>query len=553
MTSPTFTRTITHPTGQYPVHIGPGLLHNLLELAAINGPVAVITDNNVHPHYAHLIPDPICVLKIPAGEKHKNLRTIHKIYRDLLHYGFDRTGTIIALGGGVIGDMAGFAAATFMRGVPFVQCPTSLLAMVDASVGGKTGVDLEQGKNLVGAFKQPQAVIIDTDTLHTLPPLEFANGLAEIIKHGLLADPDLFHQLHASSQLTTPDQWPALINRAIAVKQDVVQEDPYEHGRRATLNLGHTFGHAIEQLSRYAIPHGQAVALGLVAAAHLAHTLGHTTLDLITQIEQTLTRHNLPTRIPQNLPAKSLIKAMGSDKKKSGNTLRFILPRTVGDCFITADVPTTTLTTTLDALATAPPVDIPLPKPKGKRINHKHLSKKLSHILRHAPDHYGLTLEDGGWISIDKLLPALRRRRDWKHIELAHILDMMKHANKKRFEFADGRLRARYGHTFDIKIEHQPATPPPTLYHGTPPQVAQIILQEGLKPMKRQYVHLSTDIPTAHMVGSRRSDNPAILHIDSASAHAAGHTFYQASGDHDDVWLSDAIPPEFITLPQEEK
>ncbi len=187
--------TVVHPVGQYNVIVGADVLPRLRELAGIVGPVAVVTDSHVGPLYAERLGETVCLVTIPAGERHKTLTTVQSIYDDLLTVGLDRSGTIVALGGGVVGDVAGFVAATYMRGVRFVQCPTSLLAMVDASVGGKTGVDLPQGKNLVGAFKQPTAVLADMATLTTLPPEEFAAGMAEVVKHGLIANPDLLDRL----------------------------------------------------------------------------------------------------------------------------------------------------------------------------------------------------------------------------------------------------------------------------------------------------------------------------------------------------------------------
>ena len=247
----------------------------------------------------------------------------------------------------MVGDVAGFVAATYMRGVNFVQCPTSLLAMVDASVGGKTGVDLPQGKNLVGAFKQPAAVLADVTTLQTLPPVELAAGMAEVIKHGLIGDRELFERLEIGD-------WPvsnlqSLVTRAIRVKQLVVQEDPFERGRRATLNLGHTFGHAIEQVSRYRIRHGEAVAMGLAAAADLSARLGYCSPDLPERVRAALRHAHLPGRIPANLPPQAQYRAMFSDKKKVAGKLRFILLRGVADVFVAEDVPETAVLETLAA------------------------------------------------------------------------------------------------------------------------------------------------------------------------------------------------------------
>ena len=229
---------------------------------------------------------------VPEGEEHKTLATVAALYPQFLAGGLDRKSPVISLGGGVVGDMAGFAAASYLRGVPFVQIPTSLLAMVDASVGGKTGVDLPQGKNLVGAFKQPELVIIDTAVLQTLPAAEFKSGLAEVVKHGILGDPDLFEELETHG----PTSMMHLVADAVRVKVEVVEEDPFEQGRRATLNLGHTFGHALELVSEFSLRHGEGVALGLIAAANMAAELGRCDPELAVRIRDVIERLGLPTR-----------------------------------------------------------------------------------------------------------------------------------------------------------------------------------------------------------------------------------------------------------------
>lgn len=347
---------IQYPHGRYNVVVGTGLLPHVRELAGIQGPLAIVTDSHVGPLHAERCGEADCLVTIPAGEAFKTLATVQAIYDDLLAAGVDRQGTILALGGGVVGDVAGFVAATYLRGIDVVQCPTSLLAMVDASVGGKTGVDLPQGKNLIGAFKQPVGVFADLETLITLPAEEFSAGMAEVIKAGVIADPDLFARLERGAQLgpaydtASAGALASLVTDAIRVKRDVVQEDPFEKGRRAVLNLGHTFAHAIEQVSAYAIRHGEAVAMGLVAAAHLSHSLGYGSPLLQSRIEAVLENANLPGRIPANLPAAALYKAMGSDKKKAAGKLRFILMREVGDVFVASDVPRQAVMGTLEAL-----------------------------------------------------------------------------------------------------------------------------------------------------------------------------------------------------------
>jgi shikimate kinase / 3-dehydroquinate synthase len=340
---------VRYPGGSYDVTVGSGLLEQAG--AASAGQSVVISDDNVAPLYAARC-GVETVLAMPAGESHKRLDTVRRLYDGLLDARLDRSGTIIALGGGVAGDVAGFVAATYLRGVRLIQCPTTLLAMVDASVGGKTGVDLPQGKNLVGAFYQPAAVIADVLTLGTLPPAEVAAGLAEVVKHGLIAEPALLDQLAEQPwlPLPPPEARQQLVAAAIAVKRDVVQEDPFELGRRAVLNLGHTFAHAIEQVSSYAVRHGEAVAIGLVAAAHLSALLGYTTPALQGEIEGLLQHLTLPTRIPSALEPDALLAAMGHDKKRAAGLLRFVLIAAPGEVFVAGDVPDTMVVQTLRAL-----------------------------------------------------------------------------------------------------------------------------------------------------------------------------------------------------------
>ncbi|MFW6182372.1 MAG: 3-dehydroquinate synthase [Chloroflexota bacterium] len=334
----------TYPGGSYDVVVGSNLLQRLPALAQLDSShFVVVTDSNVGPLYSSFIERAAGVITIPAGEQHKTLQTVERLYSRFLGAGLDRSSTVVALGGGVVGDVAGFAAATYMRGVRLVQCPTSLLAMVDASVGGKTGVDLPQGKNLVGAFKQPAVVIADVETLRTLPPAEFSAGMAEVVKHGLIAGASLLQQLEREQWRWPPPfaggRLQTLITQAVRVKRDVVQDDPFEGGRRAILNLGHTFAHAIEQVSGYAVRHGEAVAMGLVAATALSADLGHCDAALQERIERILNALHLPTRIPRELAAEALFEAMGNDKKKAQGKLRFVLVRDVGDVFVTDDVP----------------------------------------------------------------------------------------------------------------------------------------------------------------------------------------------------------------------
>ncbi|MCZ2095171.1 MAG: 3-dehydroquinate synthase, partial [Anaerolineae bacterium] len=272
------------------------------------------------------------LITMPDGEQYKTLDTVAKLYADFVAAGLDRGSTVIALGGGVVGDTAGFAAATYMRGVRLLQIPTSLLAMVDSSVGGKVGVDLPQGKNLVGAFKQPDAVVIDPDVLRTLPEREWRCGAAEAIKHALIADPGLLDLIDPAADQSV------MIARAVQSKVDLVEQDPYEQNVRAYLNLGHTFAHAVELVSAYQWLHGEAVGVGLVAAARLSAALGMLDAADAAQVEAIIRRFDLPTRLG-NLDPEELYAAMSTDKKWQGGHSRFVLLEGIGKPAIVRDVP----------------------------------------------------------------------------------------------------------------------------------------------------------------------------------------------------------------------
>ena len=342
---------VNHPGGRYDIHIGDGTLDHIGGVMRMGGVpegsrVAVVSNPVVAPLYAARVQASLrsaglepFMCAIPDGEPFgKTLATVAALYDQCLAGGLDRGDTLLALGGGVTGDAAGFAAATFMRGVRFVQVPTTLLAMVDASVGGKTGVDLPQGKNLVGAFKSPWLVMMDPETLLTLQVQELRSGLAEMIKHGVIGDPKLFAELESGQGDNEAGRLAERIARALRVKMAVVEEDPFEEGRRAVLNLGHTVGHALEQLSHYVLRHGEAVSIGLVAAARIAVELGRAETALPDRLERVLSRHGLPVRCPP-LEADVILAAMAHDKKKQGRALRWVLPRAIGDVEITADVP----------------------------------------------------------------------------------------------------------------------------------------------------------------------------------------------------------------------
>lgn len=324
------------PSGDYDLLMGSGLLADagklLINRGLHGGLAAIVTNEMIRPHAEVLAAglaevgfEPIICLA-PEGEAHKTLASVQFLYEQFVAAGLDRQSTIFAVGGGVIGDMAGFAAATYLRGVPFVQVPTSLLAMVDASVGGKTGVDLPHGKNLVGAFKQPAAVLMDVATFSTLPSDEFRAGLAEVVKHGVIGAPRLFTQLEDDG----PANLLQLVADAVRVKVRIVELDPYERGVRATLNLGHTFGHAIEQVSQYRMRHGDAVAVGMVAAANMAVELGRCDAVLAERIHSLLDRLGLPVSVT-GYSVEAIHAAMAHDKKRAGKKLRFIIPQALGD------------------------------------------------------------------------------------------------------------------------------------------------------------------------------------------------------------------------------
>jgi 3-dehydroquinate synthase len=334
----------------YDIVIENGLLSQLASRAAefgLDGHVVVITNTTVRDLYGNALAEqlPNAQLAIMEdGEQYKNLDTVNALYDQCFAAAADRHTTIVALGGGVVGDTAGFVAATYMRGVRFVQIPTSLLAMVDSSVGGKVGVDVPQGKNLVGAFKNPDVVLIDPDVLKTLPSEQWRCGMAEVIKHGFIADESLLDPaLHHVEQGTE------LVRRAVQVKVDIVQQDPYEKGIRAYLNLGHTFGHALEQVTHYAWMHGDAVGFGLLAAAKLSHKLGMIDENLVQRIENIVHEQGFPHSIGDIDPA-AIWAAMATDKKWKSGKSRFVLLQGVGKPSLVEGVERDTVIAVLNTL-----------------------------------------------------------------------------------------------------------------------------------------------------------------------------------------------------------
>lgn len=323
----------------YPVHIEAGNLDRIGEhLRAINmkGPIALVGDGNTAPLYGQRAVNSlqasgfeVSLLQIPAGEEHKTLATISELWQGFLQAGLERGSTVIALGGGVVGDLAGFAAATYLRGVAWVNVPTTLLAMVDAGLGGKTGADLPQGKNLIGAFHAPRLVVADAELLQTLPLNEVRNGMAETLKHGIIADPVLY-QMCRGVDFTNIYQNLALIRRSVGVKVKVILADPYEKGLRETLNFGHTIGHGVEKASAYRVSHGEAVAIGMVAEARLAEKVGLAKVGLADEIAATLNYAGLPTEIPAGMQREQILAAMYLDKKRAAGKIRFALPEAIG-------------------------------------------------------------------------------------------------------------------------------------------------------------------------------------------------------------------------------
>lgn len=343
----------------YPIFIGGDLLQRADLFAPYIGGrrVAIVTNDTVAPLYLSAVQRtlaqyrPVAIV-LPDGEQYKTLDILNRIFTKLLEARCDRKTTLIALGGGVIGDMAGFAAACYQRGVPFIQVPTTLLSQVDSSVGGKTGVNHELGKNMIGAFYQPRCVVIDIQTLDTLPNNELSAGLAEVIKYGLIGDPEFFAWLEQNVKgLLARD--PAALTYAIEHscrnKARVVAADERESGQRALLNLGHTFGHAIETGMGYGSwLHGEAVAAGMMMAADLSRRQGWLTSDEIARIERLIRAANLPFMAP-DIELDRFLELMSVDKKVSDGELKLVLLRRLGEAVLTADVPRARLRETISA------------------------------------------------------------------------------------------------------------------------------------------------------------------------------------------------------------
>ncbi len=355
-------KTLTVDLGDrsYPIYIGQNLLSNatLLQSHIVGSEVLVVSNETVAPLYLERVLQSldgknIKKVILPDGECYKNLEVLNRIFDALLESRFGRKVTLVALGGGVVGDMTGFAAACYQRGVAFIQIPTTLLSQVDSSVGGKTGVNHPMGKNMIGAFHQPQCVIADTDTLNTLDERQLSSGLAEVIKYGLINDKPLFSWLEKNIEKLLACDHQALayaIERSCQDKAKIVAADEREGGVRALLNLGHTFGHAIETGMGYgAWLHGEAVAVGMLMAADLSMRMGWVTADDVHQIDNLLDRAGLPTRAPLEMTKQHFLSLMSVDKKVEDGHLRLVLMRGLGDSTISSDFSYELLEETLDA------------------------------------------------------------------------------------------------------------------------------------------------------------------------------------------------------------
>ena len=311
--------------GEYDVRVG-----QIVNLPYGN---LIVTDENIAQYHLEQMKQDsgrdIPSVIIPPGEGHKNLETVSRLWKSFLENGLDRKSIVIALGGGVIGDLTGFAAATYMRGMDWVAVPTTLLSMVDASLGGKTGFDLPEGKNLIGAFHPPKLVLADPSLLLSLPERELRSGMAEVVKHGIISDPELFVLCSRGLEWVKANL-EEIVRRAMAVKIKIIEEDPYERGFRAALNLGHTVGHAVELVSRFELTHGEAIAIGMVVESKYSERIGLAQKGLSETIAQTLQKLRLPVQIPTKLPREEILRAMRVDKKKDSKVIRFALPVEIG-------------------------------------------------------------------------------------------------------------------------------------------------------------------------------------------------------------------------------
>lgn len=353
------TLTVNLADRSYPIHIGQNLINNadLILPHLKRKHAAIVTNTTVAPLYLDQLANTlqqagvkVISIVLPDGEAYKNTETLNKIYDALLENRCERSTTLIALGGGVIGDLTGYAAATYLRGVPFIQIPTTLLSQVDSSVGGKTGINHPLGKNMIGAFYQPQLVLADIDTLKTLPPREFSAGMAEVIKYGLIRDAKFFDWLEANIEALMAQDEAAIteaIYRSCQNKAEVVARDEHESGERALLNLGHTFGHAIENAMGYGVwLHGEAVAAGTMLAADLSWRMGWLTEAELKRMHDVLSKAKLPLD-PPKLGVQRYLELMQLDKKVADGKIRLVLQQGIGHSLITSDYDADKLKATL--------------------------------------------------------------------------------------------------------------------------------------------------------------------------------------------------------------
>ncbi len=349
----------------YPIYIGSGLLAkaDLLRQHVKGHQVMVVTNDTIAPLYLSVVRSALDGLHyseviLPDGESYKSLDVLTRIYDKLLEDKHNRTTTLVALGGGVVGDMTGYAAASYQRGVNFIQIPTTLLSQVDSSVGGKTGVNHPLGKNMIGAFHQPQCVIADTDTLATLPARELSAGIAEVIKYGLICDAEFYSWLNNSIESLMAGDAEALmeaIYRSCQNKAKVVASDEREAGIRAILNLGHTFGHAIETALGYGVwLHGEAVAVGMLLAADLSARMGWLAQSQVDDLNQLLVRAKLPVVAPSTMTSTQFMSLMAVDKKVLDGRLRLVLLKTLGEAVVTSDIDSADVVATLVAAGVTP-------------------------------------------------------------------------------------------------------------------------------------------------------------------------------------------------------
>ncbi len=344
----------------YPIHIGEDILSSLIgdELIRDSSCVVIITDENIAPHWLAKVQKILATKKsisicIPAGEINKNIRTLESIWEQMLQNKVDRSAVVLTLGGGVIGDMGGFAAATYMRGIPVIHTPTTLLAQTDASIGGKTAIDFIGMKNSIGVFHQPKAIYIDVQTLTTLPQRELISGYAEIIKHAIIADKSFLDRLNKKKPSEiTPDEWIRIIHDSALIKKNIIEQDEEEkNGVRKKLNFGHTVGHAVESLSletEHPLLHGEAISIGMMAEAHISRLKGLISEKVEKQIHDSLIHAGLPVRL-EHLDIEKALAIISSDKKNKKGEVLWSLPSSIGNVVTDIRVETETVIKALES------------------------------------------------------------------------------------------------------------------------------------------------------------------------------------------------------------